>query len=1423
MKITFLPLLLILGMPFFAEAQSFEKAEWAESRFYPVKQNNRWGVIDQNGALRIPAEYEHIIFGLKHDTTYYPYFLVRVAEDKWGLLDTLGKELLPPVYCQIKLLEPSIPYFATEEDCSTLPKIKMLPLRVNALPPATLARRRITLREKIIRFRRVWKSDSLRYKINVAGKMGLEHLRKGSLIATVFDSLWVYPEKGYVLSVQRSRTGKPLYGIFDLEGRELLPNQFSAIQHLDASFLAVKDTSAGEWRVLHPDGYELPRRYRKVGPYREQAFKLVHLQKRASDGRQGYDYFEPEGRILRRNLYYPAERLFGPYMKYSKNNYTWGVVDDDGAEVLPPIYPRMKHIGRGFLRVRRKSKAGGSYGVIDIRGKEILPLIYTDVTLRDDLADRSLFYAELDRHFQLFEENGKCLTPDGPYHSLKPHDPDGYSYKVLKEGKKGTGFLTIEEGEGAYLEWMENFQALSVNLKPERGTWSLGVTGRGGMQLDLGPPKLLRDSIGQLYFERHLLDADRKKYSSYQPHRQGSDERLPLGAFAQPVFPTEGRYVRYTNSFYDEQLQRFEPQQHLLDTETGMVISPPGLLEIPLTELVQQERGFFMGELLGVAGNILFDKKGKIVCSGMEKPEKVGPFFKVPYHERPYAAVLSSEGVLLADSLEDFSISFDSSYFRKQQYKADFFSLVDSSFNTVMDSLVRFTVKQGFYLVEKLDSTENLLLNAQREVLQKGLRDFRLEQDLLLISQQDSMHQTLINKRGQLLLDNLLNVESLGSLFLIDRLETKNLELMDTLGRILQKDIVSFQEGASYHVLAVRKGVQVHYGLIDSTGAWQIRPQYRALELPKDGLLLASDAPGKWGIVNLTGDWLVRPLFGKPFPINDNTGLSGYVLRKQLPEAQWRLLNSEGRYISLEGYNGIGQLQGRYISLRKESGWGMLKTDGTLQLPFVYEDLDIYRKGYAAAKKNGHWGLLDSEQQLVLDFAYESLGLRFGQYLPAKQKQSWGLFSEMGMAILDCKYEDIGYLNNGLLKAKKGKGWQLFDAEGGKCSRKKYQEVSDFNARGMAQTQGKRGLGLIDEAGQQVLAPRYDELQYYHQAGFILARKGKRWGLFTKDGRRLLRNRYTRFTVPTMGGLATAARPRGKLQLFHLGQGRLPIRSNDSLVFNALGHAIVGQKTLLQKSKYGLLDEKGQWVLAPQYEAIRYMPRSQTYQVRDKAGWGFVDAQGRWRSERRYKKVSDFVYTDSAACVQLGRKLYALRNDSLLPWSVHFEEMPAAEQVSEKELWQPLAEYSLKAQKALVFPSAPRLEPLPLGQYVAKDSMIWAEPAGLKKSLLSIGIGAPAPLLTKEEKKYRLHCKTRMGASALSNYKYPKAVLLSEHLAGVYQTYSRRLYLREHGAPLPEGDFDSIRYMGGGLFQLEQELKIGYWHQQRGWIWPLQE
>lgn len=165
----------------------------------------------------------------------------------------------------------------------------------------------------------------------------------------------------------------------------------------------------------------------------------------------------------------------------------------------------------------------------------------------------------------------------------------------------------------------------------------------------------------------------------------------------------------------------------------------------------------------------------------------------------------------------------------------------------------------------------------------------------------------------------------------------------------------------------------------------------------------------------------------------------------------------------------------------------------------------------------------------------------------------------------------------------------------------------------------KVGVGqewsLVDDQGKQISSARYDWVGPFSE-GLAPAKEKKQWGYVDSQGKWTIQP-YFSDARPFRGGLAAVqvGGEFGFADKTNYGQNtegaRKRIYPADRSVATALG------------GKWGLIDVRGNYVVAPKYAEIRE-GREGLIPVREGVRWGFVDSQGEIKIKVEYGSVELF-------------------------------------------------------------------------------------------------------------------------------------------------------------------------------------------------------
>lgn len=245
-----------------------------------------------------------------------------ILNRKYGLISMNGKEVIEPQYDSPKT-ELQCGVMAFEKDggfvflYDTTGK-SLIPLvsHVTGLLPC---QQRIT------------------YGTNLYGMMSFNG---DTILPFQFTSAYLVPEGFCIASkyVETSRTS--LFGLYDLNGKQLLPHAFETMYGFTCGRAIVKKN--GKLGIIDETGKELfYTRYSRIDSYFNNYAKV--------------------------------------YTKAANGQYLVSIIDKNGREIVPPIYPdndNFYNVGEGLIALTKNNK----YGFIDTSGKVVIPFMYDKIS-----------------------------------------------------------------------------------------------------------------------------------------------------------------------------------------------------------------------------------------------------------------------------------------------------------------------------------------------------------------------------------------------------------------------------------------------------------------------------------------------------------------------------------------------------------------------------------------------------------------------------------------------------------------------------------------------------------------------------------------------------------------------------------------------------------------------------------------------------------------------------------------------------------------------------------------------------------------------------------------------------------------------------------------------------------------------------------
>lgn len=409
------------------------------------------------------------------------------------------------------------------------------------------------------------------------------------------------------------------------------------------------------------------------------------------------------------------------------------------------------------------------------------------------------------------------------------------------------------------------------------------------------------------------------------------------------------------------------------------------------------------------------------------------------------------------------------------------------------------------------------------------------------------------------------------------------------------KSTATAPKGPAVYIIPGKNNSTGKYVLIDSLTMKQYgTEEYQETGRTKNNLVYMYK-DWHYGLIKKTGEMIVNPDTSKYIRIEDELDSAGnYVailldVKAKNKFGGYLLLNKQYKPITSRSYGFISDYENGYYLTHKyfpasndKSYYGLVNKTGKEVLKPEYKLIRMYPK-----------------EKLIKTFTHDD---------------KEGLYDYAGKQLLPDEYDNIDEMDiteKRLIVMKKGERAGLIDRAGKIVVPLKYNNIfyMDYGKDSYYEVKLNGKIGTLNMAGKEVIPPQYTSLFPYFEEGcaFFSASKDEiNSGWIDKTGKVLLPLIYKE------GGVSCPGKE---------GLGRATISDSSYVYVNKLGQQVFGKKFrdasgfnnglayVQEKDKYGFINNKGVYVVQPEYENISQVWETdiEMYAVRKGGKWGFMD------------------------------------------------------------------------------------------------------------------------------------------------------------------------------------------------------------------------
>lgn len=1095
LSISFVALVLMLGS---TSAQTL----------FPVKVNKKWGLINQEGKLVTQTEYDAI------GEFKSAGLAIMQKKGKVGVLNLEAKEVVPPLYEDLKILSPDL--FSVRQNQAW---------KVVNLAGDTIVQSGYDHVE-------VWFDNFLGYRMN--GKWGLASAKGTPLAAPIYDK--IHSEDGYFFKTEID--GK--VGVIDRLGNTVLEPMFDEISILDGRVIFCKD--ANKWGAVNNLGNE-------IVPVRFDAFTEINPGfLKLYEGAHQYLFSTLSGQILTKE---PYDNFFAFSRHYVlvKENRLLGLMDDCGNWILSPIYNEIQHYGQHYFRVNYQ----GNWGIVDEDDRHIIPQEFDYVAplkgnfcmvKQDNLyglcnAKGQLIVPTLYEKIEIENRQVKAYLAD----SLSIYDFDMYG-NLIAEGNFGEHF-TITIGKKKPKPQETNSLESAFVLKdfewfysPETDKWGLRKLIDGNVQIDpiFDFVKVIKD----LNFTMVGINKSRKYVFDRTTYRFDMVFGLVDNRTGSLITELNFWDIRFDDFRKGYPIARciFENGRQGLILKTGTVLLKDFIYIGEFSEGIA--RVSMKGKLSGStdAGKVRLENLNNFL-GDLTVPNRMTDFTE---HDLRFnrEADLTCEGCTwgFLDTLGRMVIQ------PQYDFAMDCLSeVIICKYNDKWGA-VNFEGKQlipfEFDDIHFLEQTGNRIIRVYKREEKYGLIDTSGQIKISAVFDDIGSFSEgklavkrnnfwgFVNKLGQEIVPCRFQMVENFSEGLAAVKIGNDWGFTDRLGDLVidtdYKRVGNFSNGLAWVV--TNKGL----GFINKKGEMVIPEQFQRAKDFRFGVAIVMQ-DGKYGLIDKEGNFILKPKYPE-MEAFDHMGLS--VVRYGSDNVRYGLVNLKGEMITSQGYREIRPFKEGMAAVRTKNGYGFVNLQGKQVINDIFSKVSDFSEGKAAVQLEGNCGYIDKEGNYVAKPQFSKcLDYKDGVAVVYRGIKNAGLLDADGNTIIepqinrlldfsegrglvrdssyrfyyiteearpyDGYYQRAGQFNDGVAVVQMEGKWGIINQKGIELAPPKYDKIGQFE-NGFAKVRIKGFNGLTNTQGETIVQPDYEYISYAGE-GLFRVEQGDKVGYFDSEGK----------------------------------------------------------------------------------------------------------------------------------------------------------------------------------------------------------------------------------------------------------------------------------------------------------------------------------
>lgn len=1097
------PIILSIFLLFFAAAHAQEKP-----RLLPVKINKKWGYIDRNGQVAIPAQFEQA------DDFQGRFAIVRMNRH-YTAIDPRGSMIAPAIYDEVEILNDTL--IAVMKD--TLWGV--VSEKGNVVVP--------------VQCTSISKLTKQLYVFSTNGKQGVITASGKPVVPANYDSIFIASR---TLLFAKDSSKLALYGT---NGTLLLDakNDTIKIEH-DSLVFFKKD---GKWgctssrgKMISEAKWEEYNLFRKdIVMVRDTAWELLSLK---------------EGKIICRNSY-DNFLSYSPQFIITQSGNTYGLIDINGNELFKPAFsnidylsdetmmiskdglyglattagkitcsPRYGWIGEFSSNIARTG-IGRSLGAVSIHGEELVKAENDSLWINGNVI-KAFKTKRSEAHIVTVDDAG-YLYDDNTYANLKTirvgfgYNPTGFITGANVNPKADS--LRMNDLQWFYSinkrKWgLKNFKTQDTIIQPVFA--SITVLRNIGMTLvqkntvasqniySYGYGLVNNDNgsfvLKPLYQELHLADtAGRHRdfircYNQFGQYGVVSLDGKEEFAIASFIGDLKNGHARVNIEGIPVYTGSKDPERIIMNDSTYTSF------ELSWKSLNSAEGRNFDNVKMKGGKWFVVSSYGDIHTYWEKKDSFITyDFIQNIYKEKMIVKRDNKWGVINVSNQKVIDIAYD---------MVDELPGSDHRFYRVVKNSLRYGYidKYGNEVLEaSIDEGRNFH-NGMAAVKIKGKWGFINTDGQLAVKADyedvkdfyDDMAAVrvkgkwgFVNKNGRMVIDPAYQLTGHYNEGLVWVKVKGKCGYIDAGGNAVTELI--YTKCSEFHngLAVVRDG---DFGVINTAGLWVVKPKYKSIsDYDENGFAIARKRSG-FGIISMQG--IAKGKFDLDQLKSFSEGMA--VARK---DGKLGYIDTTGKFVIAPKFTSAESFREGIASVREKNRFGYIDTGGNFIIEPAFKKASVYNEGLAYVVRDNKAGFIDRSGTFAITTGKPVVSsFRNGRAILQDTLRGFIYIDKQGRPVCSKRFEKAFIFTDSVACVKYSGKWGVIDATGMNVTSFKYDDMSGFS-EGIAKFRITSFTGVMDAAGKEAIPVECNNVVYYGDNLFKIERSDKVGYFSLSDGK----------------------------------------------------------------------------------------------------------------------------------------------------------------------------------------------------------------------------------------------------------------------------------------------------------------------------------